>query len=125
MNHHIFDAFTVELETLVPYTAAEVPTLKLYGYESIDNLHFLLEPEEVIRDVSRCNGLCDAVVRRFKDGGWDGTGCLSLLWIPSFVFPVEAAVGSEGIVVWHVKQHEDGVSWLLSPVALPFEELAP
>ena len=60
-----------------------------------------------------------------EDGGWDGTGCLSLLWIPSFVFPVEAAVGSEGIVVWHVKQHEDGVSWLLSPVALPFEELAP
>ena len=46
------------------------------------------------------------------------------MWIPPFVFPVEPGVPPEGMVVWQVKQKEDGVSFLLSPVRLPFDEFA-
>jgi len=31
-------------------------------------------------------------------------------------------VGWEGVLLWHVKQMDDGLSWILSPIELPFEE---
>jgi hypothetical protein len=95
--------------------------MKLYCFDWIDNLHFLQPPQVIVRDSKRCERLCEAVCRRLKEEGWEGTGRLGLLWLPPFVFPRSAACGYEGVVVWHVKQHEDGISWMLSPVDLPFE----
>ena len=123
MNHPIFDAYTKDFAKLLIYSAAEIPSFHLYGYEWIDNLHFMLSPSDVVGDASRRTALEEAVRRRFRDeAGWEGTGRLSLLWLPSFVFPLRSGVSSDGVIVWHVKQHEDGISCLLSPIPLPFEE---
>ena len=121
MIHPQFDAYSVEADSLVPYDASRVNSLHLYGYEYIDNLHFLKDPSEIIPDDERRDALVQAVSRRFKEAGWEGTGRISLLWIPPFVFP-PCDQCWEGVVVWYIKQHEDGLSWLLSPKELPFEE---
>jgi hypothetical protein len=121
MTHPDFDSYTVEWEALITYDADAVASMEVYTFEYIDNLHFLLPPPVVIRDAKRCGRLCEAVSRRFKEEGWEGTGRLSLLWLPKFVFPHASDCGYEGVILWHVKQHEDGISWLLSPLDLPFE----
>lgn len=125
MSHPDFDSYSKDLSELVTYSESAIPGFHLYGYEWIDNLHFLLPPSRVIADPRRCEAIEEAVRRRFSaEGGWEGTGKLSLLWLPPFVFPLDLRIPPEGVVVWHVKQHEDGLSFLLSPIPLPFEEFA-
>lgn len=125
MNHSEFDAYSKDLSELVTYSASAVSQFHLYGYEWIDNLHFLLPPARVISDDCRREALEAAVRQRFSDEGeWEGTGKLSLLWLPPFVFPLSLRTPPEGVIVWHVKQHEDGLSFLLSPIPLPFEEFS-
>jgi hypothetical protein len=86
----------------------------------IDNLHFLADPSEFI------NGNTEPYTKiaeeRFLANGWEGDGTIQLLWLPSFVFPGELGISPEGVVLWHVKQEEDGVSFILSPIELPFEK---
>ncbi len=125
MIHPEFDAYSKDLSELLPYSVEAVAGFHLYGYEWIDNLHFLLSPARVIADTARRGKLETAVKSRFmNEAHWEGTGRLSLLWLPPFVFPLGLRVPPEGVIVWHVKQHEDGISCLLSPVPLPFEEFA-
>ena len=59
---------------------------------------------------------------RFAEVGWEGKGDIGLLWLPPFVFRFDPKVPTKGVVVWHVKQVEDGTSWLMSPIPLPFEK---
>lgn len=125
MNHPDFDAYTKDLSELVTYSEGAIPEFHLYMYEWIDNLHFLLPPCRVIADPRRRAALETAVCQRFTEGGWEGKGRLSLLWLPPFVFPWAMRVPPEGVIVWHVKQHEDGVSFILSPIPLPFEDFSP
>lgn len=123
MNHPEFDAYSKDVAELLTYSADAIAGFYPYGFEWIDNLHFLLSPSRVITDGRRRDALEFAVKRRFTDEcEWEGTGRLSLLWLPPFVFPLALRVPPEGIIVWHVKQHEDGISCLLSPIPLPFEE---
>ena len=125
MSHPDFDAYSKDLSELVTYSEDAVSGFHLYGYEWIDNLHFLLPPSRVIADARRRDALEIAVRHRFSaEGEWEGTGRLSLLWLPPFVFPISTSVPPEGVIVWHVKQHEDGLSFLLSPIPLPFEQIS-
>lgn len=122
MNHPDFDAYTKEITELIDYDESAIERFHFYGFEWIDNLNFLRSPSDVIPDSSRRTPLEASVARRFISEGWEGTGKLGLLWLPGFVFPLSASIPPEGVLVWHVKQHEDGISWLLSPVPLPFQE---
>ena len=125
MLHPEFDAYSQEVGELIKYGADAINSFHLYMFEWIDNLNFLLPPSRLIEDGIRRLALEDAVGARFaEEGGWEGTGNLSLLWLPPFVFPFGASIPPEGVILWHVKQHEDGISWLLSPVPLPFEKIA-
>lgn len=122
MHHPDFDAYSKDLSELITYSESAIPGFHLYCYEWIDNLHFLLPPARVIADSRRRDALETAVRQRFSaEGDWEGTGRLSLLWLPSFVFPLAMDISPDGVIVWHVKQHEDGLSFLLSPVPLPFQ----
>ena len=121
MNHPEFDAYSKEITELIGYDETAIDRFHFYGFEWIDNLNFLRSSSEVIPDRLRRTALETAVARRFTCEGWEGTGRLALLWLPGFVFPMSADIPTEGVLVWHVKQHEDGISWLLSPVPLPFE----
>ena len=114
------EAFTLPAEDVISYEPSELEIYQAYGFEWIDNLHFLQDPAmflgqrsvEYIKTAEAC----------FRQIGWQGDGEVNLLWLPPFVFPLELRIPPEGVVVWHVKQVEDGVSYLLSPVGLPFPE---
>lgn len=125
MIHPDFEAYTKDLSQLISYSATSIASFHLYSYEWIDNLHFMLPPSRVIAENSRRVALEEAVQERFREeAGWEGTGRLSLLWLPPFVWPQGAGVSPDGVILWHVKQHEDGISYLLSPIPLPFERFS-
>ena len=122
MNHRDFDAYSVKVSELIQYDEDEISSFFLYSYEYIDNLNFLLAAEVLIEDSRRSKRICKTVESRFREEGWTGTGRLGLLWLPPFSLPFTTSQSTEGMLVWHVKQHEDGISWMLSPKALPFPE---
>jgi hypothetical protein len=65
------------------------------------------------------DALLDAVSALFKENGWEGDGNIGLIWLPPFV-----GVGGEdtyGSHIWHVKQGNNGTSWLASEYRLPFK----
>jgi hypothetical protein len=116
-------AHTKHKHEVIDYPPSALREFRAYGYEWIDSLHFIQRPEEFLPLPDEQLDLYLAVAReRFKEAGWHGDGDIGLLWLPPFVFPLGLRIRPEGIVVWHVKQAEDGVSWLLSPIELPFEE---
>jgi hypothetical protein len=108
-------SFTIDKTKIITYPPSALCEFHVYGFEWIDNLHFVRPLREFIADPREYVRLAR---ERFLEAGWDGDGRISLLWLPPFVFPQE--VPSEGVVVWHVKQVADGISWLLSPVPLPW-----
>jgi hypothetical protein len=59
------------------------------------------------------------VKQRFLKEGWEGDGEVDLMWVPPFILK-DQKQGSlfKGVVVWHVKQVNDGISWLLYPKGL-------
>ena len=96
----------------------------LHGYEYIDCLHFLQNPVEFLETPELLPEYLNEAANLFREAGWAGDGDIQLLWLAPFVFPLAMNVGWEGVLLWHVKQMEDGLSWLLSPIKLPFEEFA-
>lgn len=110
-------SFTIDKTKVITYPPSALRGFHVYGYEWIDNLNFVRPLREFIADPDEYVQIAKA---RFLAAGWHGDGRIGLLWLPPFVFPKE--VSPEGIVVWHVKQVEDGTSWLLSPIPLPFAE---
>lgn len=116
-------AYTISKHEVINHSAAGLRNFHLYRFEWIDNLHFLRPPEDFLPLPSEQLEVYLSVAREcFTKAGWDGDGQITLLWLPSFVFPTSSKVVSEGVVLWHVKQTNDGVSWILSPVELPYEE---
>ena len=115
------DAFTIPLEKVVSYGAQELRSFHVYGFEWIDNLHFLGNPQTFLGE--RAEAYITVAKERFKEAGWAGDGEVCLLWLPPFVFTIALKIPPEGVVLWHVKSAaQDGLSYLLSPLKLPFEE---
>jgi hypothetical protein len=113
-------SYTVPKSALIDYPPEAMKGFTVYGFAWIDNLHFLQPPERFIEEPEQ---YVAGARNRFLEAGWAGDGEIGLLWLPPFVFPQEMAVPTTGILLWHVKQVEDGESWLLSPIRLPFERL--
>lgn len=111
--------YTVPESEVIDYPASALYRFSVYGFEWIDNLHFVLPPERFVTDAAP---YLRVVKERFLEAGWEGDGDIGILWLPPFVFPLALKVPPKGVAVWHVKQVEDGVSFLLSPIELPFEE---
>jgi hypothetical protein len=112
-------SFTIEKTKMISYPPSALGEFYVYGYEWIDCLHFVRAPDEF---VANAGAYVEVARARFLEAGWDGDGRIGLLWLPPFVFPLKDRTPSAGVVLWHVKQQEDGVSWLLSPVELMFEK---
>lgn len=55
--------------------------------------------------------------RAFRRAGWEGDGELRLIWLPPFLF---VNGDSYGIMLWHVKQQNNGTSFLCSDAELEF-----
>lgn len=84
---------------------------RLYSFEHVDELTFMQDaiylPDDVI----------ERAKSEFLDAGWEGDGTLQVAWIPPFAS--EDIAVTQGAYVIHVKQSNNGTSWLLSPITLP------
>jgi hypothetical protein len=111
-------AYTIDVEKIIDYEPEAIRRFRSYALEWIDNLHFLLPPGAILKEPEPYI----AIAREcFLSAGWWSGGEINLLWVPPFVFPRVMNLGTEGVVLWHVKQEDDGISWLLSPIELPFD----
>ncbi|KQV51514.1 hypothetical protein [Duganella sp. Root336D2] len=116
--------YTIPIEKIIDYSPEKLREFHSYGYEYIDNRQFALKPEVVLGTIERALPYVEEAKRLFLEMDWQGDGDVELLWIPPFAFPLSLKVSPVGIVIWHVKQSEDGISYLLSPIELPFEEFS-
>jgi hypothetical protein len=92
-----------------------------YAYEYLDDLNFMPPAHEVFGEWSHAARLLEAVGAKLKTLGWEGDGEFQLLWVPPF-----AGAGEHdffGAYALHVKQENDGISWIACPVPLPFHRL--
>lgn len=104
---------------IITYPPETLKTFRTLAYEWIDNLNFTIDPAECLENAEEYINVAKGL---FSDAGWNGDGDIELMWIPPFMFQGErTAEFTAGVTIWHVKQLEDGISWLLSPVSLPFE----
>jgi hypothetical protein len=117
-------SYTISPREVIDYPPEKLREFQAYGFEYIDNRLFCISPEKLL-GTRAALGYLEIATSRFLEMGWAGDGEIELLWLPSFVFPSASAIPPVGIIIWHVKQTEDGLSYLLSPVILPFEEFAP
>lgn len=96
----------------------------VYEYTFLDDLQFIRPPEEVFADYDyvRLKTVIEAVKKRFLDAGWEGDGDIGILWLPPFV---DAGIEDTwGTYIWHVKQSNNGISFLASSYPLEFARLA-
>ena len=102
-------------------TPDEVRHWHFYAYEYLDNIAFMPSARESFRAWSDGTQIIAKVEEKFRSLGWEGDGKMQLLWLPPF-----AGAGPHdnlGCYVLHVKQQNDGISWLASPHVLPFHRL--
>jgi hypothetical protein len=114
-------SYTIPESAVIDYPPELLNSFHLYAYEWIDNLQFIPPPKYFIADPTKYLSIAR---KRFIEGGWDGDGEIGLMWLPPFVFSLDPKIPWEGIIIWHVKQTDDGISWMLSPVRLPFKPFA-
>jgi hypothetical protein len=92
------------------------PRFYVYQYHFIDDLEFVHPIDDRIPDewVETIKGL-------FLKAGWEGDGEFGVIWLPPFVG--EGLEHSVGTPVLHVKQENNGTSWLASTYPLNFGPL--
>ncbi|TCM61163.1 hypothetical protein EC844_12916 [Acinetobacter calcoaceticus] len=99
----------------------------VYIYEWIDNYEFL---KKCVNEDYGDN--YNLILERFKKSGWNGDGILTEIWLPPFVIgyilkePIDygfnlSETWTKGFIVWHIKQKEDGLSFIGSIKELDFE----
>lgn len=84
------------------------------SYTFIDEPRFIYTATEALRDDRLGPERIAAARKAFLRAGWEGDGEIGLIWLPPFLF----ADYSYGKIVWHVKQKNNGFSWLLAPFDL-------
>lgn len=91
--------------------------LFVYVYHHID-FYKGDSPSEVsdYENDANCEALVPAIKNLFEAAGWEGDGNVRIFQIPPVVVPNN---GSDGFLIWHVKQGNNGTSWLASEVPLP------
>jgi hypothetical protein len=102
-----------------------IKNYKVYQYTFLDELSFVKSPEFVFdlfldfNDKHSLHEYINEVEKLFKTNNWEGDGKLGIIWLPPFV-----GVGIEdtwGTYIWHVKQSNNGISFLASPYELNFK----
>lgn len=86
------------------------------SYEWIDNLDFSLDP---LVYIANAEAYLQVARELFVEMGWAGDGEIRLMWIPPFMLDgIHTQRFTRGVIIWQVKQQEDGISWILSPLDL-------
>ncbi len=108
-------AYSIEKNEIIKYPPEDLKTFTVDCYEWIDNLNFTLKPSECIANYK---DYIEIAKQMFLDAGWYGDGEIELMWIPPFAIKSDKIEPNIGLTIWHVKQIEDGISWILSPISI-------
>lgn len=84
-------------------------SIRVETYQFIDNLNHVISPKDVYDEIQYEN-LVNKVKQAFEEAGWEGDGEIGLIWLPPFV--LENGNDTCGRYVWHVKQDNNGISFL-------------
>jgi hypothetical protein len=97
-------------------------TVYVVSYHHIDYRHSIRGREAWDDLVSQQLLPCtfEDALAAFKKAGWEGDGSIEALWIPPFMF---ANPDTMGIHIWHVKQSNNGTSWLCADKPYSFPAL--
>lgn len=102
-------------------TPAGVHYWHFYAYEYLDDLTFMPKATDVLGDWPPAKAVIEAVEAKVRSLGWEGDGEMQIMWLPPF-----AGAGPKnnfGCYALHVKQSNDGISWIACPYTLPFHRL--
>ncbi len=107
-------AYSILKEQIIDYLPEKLNKFYRSSFEWIDNLNFALNPSDCLENAEEYIKIAKTI---FTEMGWYGDGDVQLIWIPPFMFSgIRTQKYTRGIVIWHVKQEEDGISWILSPI---------
>lgn len=96
------------------YFTIHIPKkLLVLQYHFIDYLGARLDPCEVFGNSPKTQNVITKVKEMFKENGWEGDGDIKLIWIPPFLD--QAKDEYNGDFIWHVKQDNNGTSFLGFP----------
>jgi len=90
---------------------ADIPKdLIVFKYQFIDYLRATFDPLKIYGNTKNTNDTIEAVKRIFLRNGWEGDGDVRLIWIPPFLDL--SSDDNYGDFIWHVKQSNDGISFI-------------
>ena len=100
-----------------------IKSYHIYTYTFLDDLSCIKDPYDYFEyeEKYKIDDAIRLIGERFKEYGWEGDGSIGIIWLPPFV-----DVGIEdtwGTYIWHVKQSNNGISFLASDAPLDFERL--
>lgn len=83
----------------------------VYEYTFLDDLSYIrsIHEKHTINQIP--------VSEIFKKHGWEGDGEIGMIWLPPFLIDDGR---TDGVYLWHVKQRNNGISYIISPCELPF-----
>lgn len=82
----------------------------IYQFQYIDDHQFIKDQNEVSEEIINELPPLDKVKEALPKIGWEGDGKFGIIWIPPFLMPVY----DTGIYLWHVKQSNNGTSFIAS-----------
>ncbi len=91
-----------------------------YSYHHIDILVGMPKARDVLFDSQGGFELMQEIMALFRRAGWEGDGMIQIMWLPPFLFDDGDTWGE---VCFHVKQSNNGTSWIASKKRLPFRSL--
>jgi hypothetical protein len=91
----------------------------VYSFEHIDFLGGMFDAQTALSSVENGYVLINEVASIIFQAGWEGDGRIQIFWLPPFV-----AVGDTwGAICFHVKQGNNGTSWIACEHELKFPGL--
>lgn len=90
----------------------------VYSYHHIDYTDCIIDAETFLSgDEDKDKTISEAKVV-FDRNHWEGDGRIGLIWMPPFLLSPDFE-DTVGLFLWHVKQHNNGTSYIISPIKLP------
>jgi hypothetical protein len=87
-------------------------------YTFLDDLSFIRPARQALRDrfprptEEKIDEEIETVSKLFKNAGWEGDGNIGIIWLPPFLNLTEDGSDTCGFYLWHVKQQNNGISYL-------------
>lgn len=120
-EHENYETISVEidryaLDYFIQDTYDNILKWKVYQYHFIDDIGLFINPMQILKPTYISILAIHKVTQVFKSAGWEKDHEIQIAWLPPFVdfSPRDLRGDTSGIWFWHVKQSNNGTSWLTS-----------